>query len=167
MQPRRSVRRARAGVHGRDERGRARVRAGRAHRDVSGKVGSSYDIYIATRPTTNDPFNTPTLLGGISTPLDERAPSLLPSGAGLYVTYKSGGSADVAVAMKQAGSPPFVAPVSINGINSGVADQIRSGRPPPDSRSCSSPRSGQTARTGTSTGPRRRQRASMRRRSWP
>ena len=90
---------------------------------VSGKVGSSYDIYVATRPTTNDPFTTPTLLGGISTPLDERAPSLLPSGAGLYVTYKSGGSADVAVAMKQAGNPPFAAPAPISGINSGVADQ--------------------------------------------
>lgn len=42
----------------------------------SDRLGTTDDIYIATRASTEAPFDLPTVVGVISTPMDEGDPSL-------------------------------------------------------------------------------------------
>jgi hypothetical protein len=54
-------------------------------------VGSDDDLYIATRATADDPFDTPLAIGELNTSADEGDPWLSDDGRRIYFSRKNGG----------------------------------------------------------------------------
>jgi hypothetical protein len=89
---------------------------------LSRKASSNYDLYVASRTSTSDPFGSLGLLDGVNTSSDERAPFLSQDGLKLYLT-KTAGYTDVAVASRSAVTEAFGSAQSISAVNSSVHDQ--------------------------------------------
>lgn len=92
---------------------------------VSSKQGSNYDLYKATRGSTNEAFSALTPLGSagnsVNTASDERAPTLSADGLTLYYTRRSGN--DELYRITRTSATEFENPQPLTGVNSTVHDQ--------------------------------------------
>jgi beta-lactamase regulating signal transducer with metallopeptidase domain/Tol biopolymer transport system component len=83
-----------------------------------------WDLWIATRPTTNDPWGEPVNLGpSFNTSTHEAAPSISANGLELYYSSLQSGSPDTWVATRATISDPWAEPVKLGpAVNSSSDD---------------------------------------------
>jgi hypothetical protein len=87
----------------------------------SDRAGGSggYDLWVATRGAVGDHFSTPTPLGTVDTPDDERQPVTSHDGLRLYFMTNHGtsGTYDIAAAVRDGLSATFASPAPVPGLN--------------------------------------------------
>jgi Tol biopolymer transport system component len=82
-------------------------------------LAGNYDIYVATRSTTADPWDTITAISAINTPMDDNVPSISSDGLELFFSHKPGGVGTDAlyVSRRASTSDPFPAATAITELD--------------------------------------------------
>ena len=92
--------------------------------DRPGTYGS-WDLWIATRATTNDPWGDPVNLGpSFNTSAVDVAPSISANGLELYYTSNRGGAFDIWVATRVTTSDPWGEPVNLGPAVNNSSDDM-------------------------------------------
>jgi len=83
----------------------------------------NYDLYVATRFATTDPWSAPAPIAELATSFEETDPFLTDDGLTLYFTSNVTGNRELVVATRTSVSEPFVAPVPLDELNSAFDEQ--------------------------------------------